>query len=177
MTSFMQKENEEREKRNPPHTPFPAGFLYENKKKELAFLSPLQGRRSSSFLLQKTKKRKEKENPCCASSLFSTERMTESLFLFSFWNRKGKRRGTRSSSFPDLSFWKAWISLLSLLTEVIMSSFLLLKTKIKNKRTPASICRNRLPFSYRQKKKEKENNGEPSFPSSGKDGREDGSLL
>lgn len=46
-----------------------------------------------------------------------------------------------------------------------LSSFLLLKTKRKKKRTPASICRNRLPFSYRQKKKEKKKKATMNLPS------------
>ena len=84
MTSFAQKRKKKERKGIRPIRHFLPSFFMKIKKKELAFLSPLQGRRSSSFLQQKTKKRKEKENPCCASSLFSTERVAESLSLFSF---------------------------------------------------------------------------------------------
>lgn len=135
------------------------------------------------FSSAENKKEKRKRKPCCTSSLFSTERMTESLFLFSFWNRKGKDREQNHHPLPDLSFWKAWIFFLSPLAEVIMHHLSLLflswRRKRKKKRTPAYTRGNHFPFSFRQKKKrkEKESSDEPSFPSPNRGGREDGFLL
>ena len=61
MTSFAQKRKKKERKGIRPIRHFLPSFFMKIKKKELAFLSPLQGRRSSSFLQQKTKKRKEKD--------------------------------------------------------------------------------------------------------------------
>lgn len=101
------------------------------------------------------KKKKRKDSP---SFLHCVD---ECLLLF--FSRKQKREKKKTGNeiiILSLSFLLEGMDILPFSIDGShyaspLSSFLLLKTKRKKKRTPASICRNRLPFSYRQKKKEK----------------------
>ena len=54
------KEKEEREKRNPPHTPFPAIFLYENKKERTRLPLSIAGTKVFFFSSAENKKEKRK---------------------------------------------------------------------------------------------------------------------
>ena len=71
--------------------------------------------------------------------------------------------------------YKRGISFLSPLTEVIMSSFLILKTKKKKEENASIHMQESFAFFVQteEKRKEKENNNDPSFPSPNRGERED----
>lgn len=157
----------------------------ERRKRELAFPFPLRGRMSSSFLQQKTKKRKEKENPCFASSSLLSSPQKEWRKVFSsFLSETGKEKDGEQDHHPFLIFpsgrraYKRGISFLSLLTEVIMSSFLILKTKKKKEENASIHMQESFAFFVQtEEKKKRKRKQQWSFPSPNRGGREDWFLL
>lgn len=176
------RERRKREKESAPQ----AVFMKKEEKKGLAFLSPLRGRMSSSFLQQKTKKRKEKENPCFASSslLSSPQKEWRKVFSSFLSETRKEKDGERDHhpflifpsgrhGYPSFLYWRKSLCIISLFFSSLVNE--------KKKEENASI-HTRKSFSFfvqteEEKRKEKESSDEPSFPSPNRGGRDDGFLL
>lgn len=154
MTSFMQKENEEREKRNPPYMPSPFSCLYEKGRKERTRL-PLSIAVANAFffLQQKTKKRKEKENPCCISSSLLYGKSDGKSFPLFFLKQEREKTGNKAI-IPYLIFPSGRRTY----KRGIGGSHYVFFSSLENekKKEENTSIHTRKSFSFKQKKKKKE---------------------